>query len=148
MSSRASPDIIAVASDHGGFALKERLLEELTASGHQVLDLGTDSTDSVDYPEYGEAMARALLEGRAARGVLICGTGIGVSIAANRHKGIRAAVCHNAEVARLARAHNDANILVLGGRVLGDVIASACLGAFLETEFEGGRHQRRVDMLD
>ena len=148
MSSRESSDIIAVASDHAGFPLKEMLAKELAAAGNQVLDLGTNSTESVDYPDFGDAMARALAEGKAERGVLICGTGIGVSIAANRHKGVRAAVCHNADIAGLARAHNDANVLVLGGRFVDYETASACLRAFLETEFEGGRHQRRIDKLD
>ena len=148
MSNRAPSDIIAVAADHAGFPLKERLAKELVAAGHQVLDLGTDSTDSVDYPDFGDAMARALIDGKAGRGVLICGTGIGVSIAANRHKGVRAAVCHNAEIAGLARAHNDANVLVLGGRFVDHETASACLRSFLETDFEGGRHQRRIDKLD
>ncbi len=148
MTRKPSSETIAVASDHAGFPLKDRLASELGAAGLKVLDLGTNNADSVDYPKYGEAMARALLEGRAERGVLICGTGIGVSIAANRHRGIRAAVCHNEETARLARAHNDANVLVMGGRIIDEDTASACLRAFLDTEFEGGRHQRRVEMLD
>lgn len=139
---------IAVASDHGGFALKQALARALRGRGYRVLDLGTDSGDSVDYPEFGRALARAVLDGRAERGVLTCGTGIGAGIAANRHRGIRAAVCHNAETARLARAHNDANVLALGGRVLDEAAALACLDAFLATPFEGGRHARRVAMLD
>lgn len=148
MTTKAESETIAVASDHAGFPLKDRLAGELNQAGRTVLDLGTNNSDSVDYPKYGDAMAQALLEGRADRGVLICGTGIGVSIAANRHRGIRAAVCHNEETARLARAHNDANVLVMGGRIIDEETASACLRAFLETEFEGGRHQRRVAMLD
>jgi ribose 5-phosphate isomerase B len=148
VASGAASEVIALAADHAGFALKRALTDELRAGGYEVLDLGTGSTDSVDYPVFGDAMARALLEGRAERGVLICGTGIGVSIAANRHKGVRAAVCHSVEVARLARAHNDANVLALGGRVLDHETAKSCLRAFLETEFEGGRHGQRVAMLD
>jgi len=148
MADRPESEVIAVAADHAGFPLKQSLAGELQASGYRVLDLGTNNSDSVDYPEYGARMALALLEGRAARGVLICGTGIGVSIAANRHRGIRAAVCHNVETARLARAHNDANVLVLGGRIVDEVTAKSCLRTFLDTKFEGGRHERRVSMLD
>ena len=139
---------IALASDHGGFALKRALARVLRSRGYTVLDLGTDSGDTVDYPQFGAAMARAVLDGRAERGVLMCGTGIGAGIAANRHRGVRAAVCHSAETARLARAHNDANVLALGARVLDEAAAVACLDAFLETPFEGGRHARRVAMLD
>lgn len=138
---------VAVAADHGGFALKQALADALRRRGYAVVDLGAHSADSVDYPEYGDALARAVLDGRAARGVLLCGTGIGMGIAANRRAGIRAAVCHNAETARLARAHNDANVLVLGGRVLEPGEALACLDAFLSTPFEGGRHARRVAAL-
>ncbi len=148
MTSKAASETIAVAADHAGYPLRNRLASELRASGLKVLDLGTNNSDSVDYPNFGDAMARALLEGRAERGVLICGTGIGVSIAANRHRGIRAAVCHNEETARLARAHNDANVLVMGGRIIDEETASVCMETFLKTEFEGGRHQRRVAMLD
>ena len=148
MADRTESEIVAVAADHAGYPLKQTLAGELRSAGYGVLDLGTNNSDSVDYPEFGAAMARALLEGRAGRGVLICGTGIGVSIAANRHKGIRAAVCHNVETARLARAHNDANVLVLGGRIVDADTAKACLRTFLDTAFEGGRHERRVSMLD
>ena len=147
MASDPASEVIAIAADHAGFPLKAALIEDLRGRGFEILDLGTDSKDSVDYPLYGEAMARALREGRARRGVLICGTGIGMGIAANRHKGVRAATCHDPEVARLARAHNDANVLVLGGRIIDPETAGKCLQAFLDTEFEGGRHQRRVAML-
>lgn len=139
---------VATAADHGGFALKETLVGALRRRGCGVLDLGAHTADSVDYPALGEAVARALLDGRAEFGVLACGTGIGMGIAANRRRGIRAAVCHNAETARLARAHNDANILVLGGRIVDARTAIACLDAFLRTSFEGGRHARRVAQLD
>lgn len=139
---------IAVAADHGGFALKQELGAALRRWGYAVVDLGTDGPGPVDYPEFGEAMARAVLDGRAERGLLMCGTGIGVGIAANRRRGIRAAVCHNVETARLARAHNNANVLVLGGRIVDRETALGCLEAFLRTPFEGGRHARRVARLD
>ncbi|OIQ93117.1 putative sugar phosphate isomerase YwlF [mine drainage metagenome] len=137
-------DIIALASDHGGLELKTLLKEELIRQGYGVLDLGTDGTASVDYPDYADAMAAALNEGRAARGVLVCGTGIGISIAANRHAHVRAALVHDAFGARLCRQHNDANVIVFGGRTLGVEVAKDCLKIFLETAFEGGRHAARV----
>ncbi|HLJ62480.1 MAG TPA: ribose 5-phosphate isomerase B [Stellaceae bacterium] len=137
-------ETIAIAADHGGVDLKSLLVPELRARGFEVLDLGTATRDSVDYPDYAERLAQALQEGRAARGVLICGTGIGMSIAANRHRWIRAALCHDGLTARLARQHNDANVLVLGGRILGPETAKECLTVFLATSFEGGRHIRRV----
>jgi ribose 5-phosphate isomerase B len=141
------PDIIAIAADHGGFDLKSALVPMLQELGLIVLDLGTGSRESVDYPDYADAVAAALIEGRARRGILICGTGIGISIAANRHPGIRAALCHDSLTARLARQHNDANVLALGGRVIGIETAKDCLTAFLNTPFEGGRHARRVAKL-
>jgi ribose 5-phosphate isomerase B len=141
------PETVAIAADHGGFDLKSILVAELQALGHEVVDLGTMTRESVDYPEFAEAVAGALREGRATRGVLICGTGIGMSIAINRHRAVRAALCHDATTARLARQHNDANVLVLGGRVLGAETARDCLRIFLSTEFEGGRHARRVAKL-
>jgi len=138
-------DPIAVASDHGGFELKTLLVADLNAAGVPVLDLGTMSSESVDYPDYANALARALAEGKAQRGVLLCGTGIGVSMVANRHKGIRAAVCRDVTDARLARQHNDANVLCLGGRTTGPEVARDVLRTFLSTEFEGGgRHTRRI----
>jgi ribose 5-phosphate isomerase B len=138
---------IALASDHAGHALKSELAAHLGRRGIPVLDLGTDGPESVDYPDYGHALAAAVRDGRAARGVLVCGTGIGVSIAANRHPGIRAAVCQDATTARLARQHNDANVLALGARIVGPEVARDCLDAFLDTPFEGGRHARRVEKL-
>lgn len=138
---------IAIASDHAGFELKTALVADLKAAGTPVLDLGTHSADSVDYPDFGDALARAILEGKASRGVLVCGTGIGISIAANRHKGIRAAHCRDTTDARFARLHNDANVLALGARTTGIEVAKDCLHTFLATPFEGGRHQRRVDKL-
>lgn len=140
-------ETVAIAADHGGFDLKSILIPELRALGHAVLDLGTMSHDSVDYPDFAEAVAAAIRDGRAQRGVLICGTGIGMSIAANRHRAIRAALVHDALSARLARQHNDANVLVMGGRLLGPELAKDCLKVFFTTGFEGGRHARRVAKL-
>lgn len=140
-------ETIAIASDHAGLELKSALSDQLTGLGFTVLDLGTNSTDSVDYPDFADAMADALDTGPARRGVLICGTGIGISIAANRHRHVRAALCHNATDARLSRQHNDANVLVLGARTLGAEVAADCLKTFLATDFEGGRHQRRVSKM-
>jgi ribose 5-phosphate isomerase B len=137
-------ETIAIAADHGGFDLKSILIPELRALGYEVLDLGTMGGDSVDYPDFAATLAQAIADRRATRGVLVCGTGIGMSIAANRHRAIRAALVHDATGARLARQHNDANVLVLGGRVLGIEVAKDCLKTFFTTEFEGGRHARRV----
>ena len=141
------PDIVAVAADHGGYELKAALLPELQALGLEVLDLGTNGPDSVDYPNFANALADALGSGRAQRGVLICGTGIGMSIAANRHRHVRCALAHDATTAQLARQHNDANVLALGARVLGVEVAKACLRTFFTTAFDGGRHARRVAQL-
>ena len=138
-------DPIAIASDHGGFELKAVLVAELKSAGIPVIDLGTMGPESVDYPDFADALAKAIADGKAARGVLLCGTGIGVSMVANRHRGIRAAVCRDVTDARLARQHNDANVLCLGGRVTGSEVAKDCLRTFLSTEFEGGgRHTRRL----
>ncbi len=115
--------------------------------GHEVLDLGTNGTGSVDYPDYGGALAEAIASGKADRGVAVCGTGIGISIAINRHPGVRAAPCHDETSARLARAHNDANVLALGARLIGSEVAKDCLRAFLETGFDEGRHAARVAKL-
>ncbi len=139
---------VALAADHAGFALKEELKSELMVMGLDCLDLGTDTLDSADYPDFGRAVADALVEGRADRGVIVCGTGIGISIAANRVGGIRAAVCHDATTARLAREHNDANVLALGARIVGAEVAKDCLRAFLSASFDGGEHHlRRVVKL-
>ena len=138
---------IAIACDHGGFELKTLLIEMLESRGLNVLDLGTDGPSSVDYPEFGFALATAIRDGKAARGVLCCGSGIGISIAANRYPEIRAALIHDALTAKLCRQHNDANVICFGGRTTGPDVALDCLGVFLDTEFEGGRHQRRVDKL-
>lgn len=140
-------ETIALASDHGGVELKTLLAQQLEGLGYAVLDLGTDGSQSVDYPDFAVAMANALAEGKAARGVLMCGSGIGISIAANRFAHVRAALVHDAYGARMCRLHNDANVLVLGGRTIGPEIAKDCLDIFLSTEFEGGRHARRVAKL-
>jgi len=139
---------IAVGSDHAGFALKSLLADHLAAAGHDVLDLGTDAAGvPVDYPLYGHAVAEAVAEGRADRGVCVCGTGIGISIAANKVPGARAAVVHDSTTATLARRHNDANVVCLGERTTGAAEAVDAVDAFCTTEFEGGRHQRRVDQI-
>lgn len=138
---------VAIASDHAGVDLKAALRQALEAAGEGVLDLGTNGPESVDYPSIADAMAAAVKDGRVDRGILICGTGIGISIAANRHRHVRAALCHDTTTARLARQHNDANVLVLGARTLGVEVARDCAMVFLRTDFEGGRHARRVDML-
>jgi ribose 5-phosphate isomerase B len=137
-------ETIAIASDHAGFELKENLKAELEARGFAALDLGTANRDSVDYPDFADRLAHAIQDGRARRGVLVCGTGIGIAMAANRHRHLRAAVCHDVSSARLSRLHNDANVLALGARLIGIEVAKDCLGAFLTTAYEGGRHDRRV----
>lgn len=138
---------IAVASDHAGFALKDELAAWLRDSGHAVIDLGTNSSESVDYPEYGDRLARAVASGEAERGVAVCGSGIGISIAINRNPDCRCARVDDPLSARLAREHNDANVIALGGRLIGSDMAKACISEFLDTNFAGGRHQRRVDQL-
>lgn len=142
-----SENTIAIASDHAGFELKEKLKAVLAEKGYTVLDLGPHDDASVDYPDYGVALGRALGDGRAGRGVLVCGTGIGISMAANRFSHVRAAVCRDGLTARLARQHNDANVLALGSRLIGIETALDCLNEFLDTPFEGGRHARRVGKL-
>ncbi len=136
---------IAVGSDHAGFDLKTTLAEHMAGAGHQVDDLGTDSAAvPVDYPEFGLAVGRAVGEGRADRGICVCGTGIGISIAANKVEGVRAALVHDVTTAGLARRHNDANVVCLGGRTTGVAEAIDAVDAFFSTEFEGGRHQLRL----
>jgi ribose 5-phosphate isomerase B len=138
---------IAVASDHAGFDLKELLKRDLQEAGHDVLDLGTNSTASVDYPDFGHAMAEAIASERAGRGVLVCGTGIGISIAANRNPKVRAVVVHDVTSARLSREHNDANVVAFGARLIGTEVAREALKVFLKAAFEGGRHTGRVAKL-
>ncbi|MFC3051171.1 ribose 5-phosphate isomerase B [Kordiimonas pumila] len=142
-----SDNIIAVACDHAGFSLKEDIKSHLASQGYQVLDLGTNGSESVDYPDFGRAMGDAIASDKASRGILICGSGIGISIAANRNPAVRAALCESGLSARLSRQHNDANVLALGARLIGIETALDCVNAFLTTDFEGGRHQRRVDKL-
>ena len=142
-----SSETIAIASDHAGFGLKSELKQELTNLGFDVLDLGADGSESVDYPDFGYAMASAIKDNKASRGVLVCGSGIGISMAANRHSNIRAALIHDSLGAKMSRLHNDANVVVFGGRMIGLDVALDCLQAFLKTNFEGGRHARRVDKL-
>ena len=138
---------IAVASDHAGFDLKEILKRDLQEAGLEVLDLGTHSTASVDYPDFGQAMAETIAAGKVEKGVIVCGTGIGISIAANRNPKVRAALVHDVTSARLTREHNDANVIAFGGRMIGTEVAREALKVFLETPFEGGRHANRVAKL-
>jgi len=138
---------IALAADHAGFQLKDELATWLREAGHEVSDLGTGSPDSVDYPEYGARLADAVASGEADKGIAVCGSGIGISIAVNRNPACRCARVDDPLSARLAREHNDANVLALGARLVGGDMARACVAAFLDTDFAGGRHQRRVDML-
>lgn len=138
---------IVVGADHAGYAMKQLLAVHLGALGHRVSDLGTDSDEPVDYPYYGVAVGRAVAEGEADLGVCVCGTGIGIAMAANKVRGVRAAVVHDVTTARLARAHNHANVVCLGGRVLGEQVAKDALDAFLDTEPVAGRHETRVSQL-
>jgi ribose 5-phosphate isomerase B len=138
---------IAVGSDHAGYRLKQVVAEHLTGLGHEVDDLGTHSEVTVDYPEFGAAVGRAVVAGPAELGVCACGTGIGISIAANKVDGVRAAVVHDATTARLARAHNHANVVCMGGRIVGDEVARDAMDAFLATEPAGGRHQKRIEEI-
>ncbi len=139
---------IAIASDHGGFALKQNVIMYLEAEGHEVSDLGCYSEESVDYPQFGRSCAQAVARHNADRGIVICGSGIGISIAANKVKGIRCALCTSVEMAKLSRQHNDANMLAMGGRLTELPDALDIVRAWLTTEFEGGRHERRVNQLN
>lgn len=139
--------IIALASDHAGFALKAALADDLRAAGHEVLDLGPQDDASVDYPDYGFALAGAVAAGRASRGIAVCGSGIGISIAVNRHPAARCALVTSGLMARLARQHNDANVIALGSRIIGIEVARDCVHEFLATDFAGGRHAARVAKL-
>ena len=138
---------IAIASDHGGFDLKESVITFLLKKGWEVDNLGAPSTDSVDYPDYGIKVAKAIIEKKIVRGILICGTGVGMSIVVNRFPGIRGTLCSDVYTAKMCREHNDSNILILGGRVISVSLASEILDIWLKTEFEGGRHQRRLDKI-
>ena len=138
---------IALGADHAGYGLKEALKAWLINYGYQVLDLGTHSTDSVDYPDYAALVAESVVDHKVERGLLICGTGIGMAMAANKVPGVRAALCADLYTARMSREHNDANVLVLGGRLMGADMGADILKAWLETDFAGGRHARRVDKI-
>ena len=140
--------MIGIGSDHGGYELKESIKEYLTKEGIRYVDYGTNSPESVDYPDFGKRVADAIIDKEIDRGILICGTGIGISITANRIKGIRCALCSDTFSARMSREHNNANILALGGRVVGAGLAQDIVKIFLDTEFEGGRHERRINKID
>ena len=138
---------LVIGNDHAGVEFKEKLVKALEERGHEVINVGTDSLESVDYPDIAVLVGEKVLDGEAKFGILICGTGIGISIAANKIKGIRAALVHNEFTAKLARLHNDANVIALGARVIGDELGLACVETFINTEFEGGRHARRVGKI-
>lgn len=138
---------IAIGADHAGFALKQEIAETLRSAGHTVADKGTDNTASTDYPDYAEAVARAVADGAAERGILVCSTGVGMVMAANKVPGVRAALAVNPEEVQLTRQHNDANVLALSAKYTGAADANQYVKLFLETPFEGGRHQRRVDKI-
>ena len=138
---------IAAACDHGGLQLKRALVRYLTSKGHEVIDFGTDTEESCDYPDYALPAAEAVAAGRCERGILVCGTGIGVSLVANKVPGIRCAHCHDTYSAKYTRLHNDANMLAFGQRVIGEGLMEEIVDVFLSTDFEGGRHQRRLDKL-
>lgn len=138
---------IVIASDHGGYRLKESLKNYLKDEGYEVLDFGTDNGNSVHYPEFGIKVAKTVSEGEFNRAILVCGTGIGMSIVANKFNGVRGTLCHNLFTAKMSREHNDSNLLILGGRILDPVDAEGIVKIWLETPFEGGRHQERLDMI-
>ncbi len=140
--------MIVLASDHAAIGLKAEIAGLLETRGEPFRDLGPADDKSVDYPDFAHSLVKEILSGEAQRGILICGTGIGMSMAANRHPGIRAALCHDAYTAEMARRHNDSNVLCLGARVLGGGVASQIVEVFLATPFEGGRHQRRVEKIE
>jgi ribose 5-phosphate isomerase B len=137
-----------IATDHAGFALKEFVKEYVNSKGHEIIDLGPDSNDRVDYPDFAKKCADAVVSNEGSFGILICGTGIGISIAANKVAGVRAALCHDAYTATMTRAHNDANILAFGERVVGKGVIESMIDAFCDTPFEGGRHAGRVGKIE
>ncbi|MBS5776767.1 MAG: ribose 5-phosphate isomerase B [Finegoldia magna] len=138
---------IAIAADHGGFELKDSMVEYIKSLGNEVVDLGTNSSDSVDYPDYAKKVCEEIQKGNSDLGILICGTGIGMSLAANKFEGIRAACVSDVYSAKMSRNHNNANVLCIGARVIGDEVAKLIIKTFLENEFEAGRHKRRVDKI-
>ncbi|WP_353684182.1 ribose 5-phosphate isomerase B [Thermodesulfovibrio sp. 3907-1M] len=139
---------VAIGSDHAGFELKEVISHMVKKMGHEVIDMGTGSSCSVDYPDYAEAVAKAVSDGAVERGILICGTGIGMSIVANKFKNVRAALCNDLFTAKMSRLHNDANILCIGGRVVGKDLAMEIVNVWFNTSFEGGRHIRRLEKIN
>lgn len=139
---------IAMGCDHAGYPLKVLVKEKLEKEGHEIIDLGTDSTESVDYPGYGKAVGRTVAAGEAERGIVICGSGIGISIAANKVPGIRCALCTSVEMAEMSRRHNNANVLAMGARMIEPEMAFAIVDKWMATDFEGGKHLRRINMLD
>ena len=143
-----SKDTIAIACDHAGFNLKQALVDHLIGQSYDLLDLGTNDTEPVDYPDFADSLAKAIKNGKVKRGILVCGSGIGISIAANRYSEVRAALVHDFLGAKLCRQHNDANVIAFGGKAISRGTALKCLDIFLSTPFEGGRHARRVDKLN
>jgi len=139
---------IFLGADHGGFEMKDRIAAHLKLKGHTIIDLGTNSADSVDYPEFGHLVGRSVIDHSGSIGIVVCGSGIGISIAANKVKGIRAALCHSVEYAKLAKQHNNANVLALGGRFVTEELAMQIVDTFIATDFEGGRHQQRIDKIE
>lgn len=138
---------IAIGSDHGGFELKNIVKEYLIQNGHEIIDYGCNSKDSVDYPSFGIAVGEAVVTSEVERGIVICGSGIGISIAANKVNGVRCALVHDVYSAKLTRLHNDSNVLAMGGRIIGDDLALAIVSEWLNTSYEGGRHQNRIDLI-
>ncbi|MBQ0004943.1 MAG: ribose 5-phosphate isomerase B [Clostridiales bacterium] len=139
---------IVMGCDHAGFPLKEEVKQKLLGEGHEIVDVGTYSAESVDYPIYGRAVGEAVANGEAERGIVICGSGIGISIACNKVKGIRCALCTSVEMAEMCRRHNDANVIAMGARMIEKDLAFAMVDTWLETEFEGGKHLRRINMIE
>ena len=139
---------LVTGNDHAGVDLKNMIKEHLRKQGHEVINIGTNTLDSVDYPDIAKELSKYILKGKAQYGILICGTGIGISISANKVEGIRAALAHNEFTAKLSRLHNNANVIALGARVIGDELAKACVDTFIGTEFEGGRHAKRVCKIE
>lgn len=139
---------VAIGCDHAGYPLKMAVEDELLKEGYEIIDLGTDSTEPVDYPGYGKAVGEAVARGLAERGIVICGSGIGISIAANKVKGVRCALCTSVEMAEMSRRHNDANVLAMGARMIEQDLAFKIVDRWFETGFEGGKHLRRINMLD
>ena len=139
---------IVVGSDHAAYELKEAIKEKLTKEGHEVIDVGCDSTESVDYPKYGHAVGRAVASGEAERGIAVCGSGIGISIACNKVPGIRAALCTSVEMAEMCRRHNNANVVCMGARMISQELAFDIIDTWMTTEFEGGKHLRRINEIE